>query len=103
MISGLTFGTCYDGEVAESRWGGESGDLVVVWCLCLAPDESEAEVGTGRSGGRSDIRRFTYAWGEHPRWLCFVPLGLAQPAGGLTKGAASFVLGRSRHIAARHE
>jgi hypothetical protein len=35
MISGLTVGTCYDGEVAESRWGGESGDLagggVYVW------------------------------------------------------------------------
>jgi hypothetical protein len=42
-------------------------------------------------------------WGEHPRWLWFVPPGLAQPAGGLTEGVASCVLGRSRHIAARHE
>jgi hypothetical protein len=35
MISGFTVGTCYDGGAAESRWGGESGDLagggVYVW------------------------------------------------------------------------
>ncbi len=41
--------------------------------------------------------------GRAPSLVCFVPLRPAQPAGGLTEGVASFVLGRSRHIAARHE
>jgi hypothetical protein len=65
MISGLTVGTCYDGEAAESRWGCESGDLagggVYVWRQMRVKRRSglgEAAVVRTYGGSRMSERNF---------------------------------------------